>query len=239
MEADIQSVASGMTLADSKFKKIIHESFDRLRGDLSSDDPPAEVAKALLAFLDQSAQKILVHHRKSGKTFEASYFDVWYKGLLSANPIEHEKHVRSYLASAEGRLLLPYLDELRNAADEIGMQWERAELLLREILHNHHDGPRARHASSKAQGGPLDPSPIVGERDGNVARRRAALRTMMRSRQPPHALDICAEWDDLKIPVPDSWPPDVSSWQQALKRWPNKVHKLISIDRRKIRERTT
>jgi hypothetical protein len=107
---------SVMTLVELKFKKTIHRAFDRLRGELSSDDSEAEIAKAFLAFLDQDAQKILVRHRKSGKTFEASYLDAWYKRLLSANPTEHEKHVTSYLAFAEGRLLLPYLDELRNAA---------------------------------------------------------------------------------------------------------------------------
>jgi hypothetical protein len=151
-----------MTLAELKFKKTIHQAFDRLRGELSSDDSEAEIAKAFLAFLDQSAQKILVRHRKSGKTFEASYFDAWYKRLLSANPIEHEKHVTSYLASAEGRLLLPYLDELRNAADDIGMQWERAGTLLRETLHKYGDRHGARRSPQKAQNGSLDLSPDFG-----------------------------------------------------------------------------
>jgi hypothetical protein len=228
-----------MTLAELKFKKTIHQAFDRLRGEVSSDDSDAEIAKAFLAFLDHSAQKILVRHRKSGKTFEACYFDAWYKRLLSANPTEHEKHVRSYLASVDGRLLLPFLDELRNAADEMGMPWECAETLLREALHVYEDEHRARRPFPKAQRGSLNPPPILGERDGNVARRRAVLRKMMRSRQPPHALDICVEWDGLKIPVPDAWQPNISKWQQALKECSNKVHKLISVDRRKIRERTT
>ena len=85
----------------------------------------------------------------TGKTFEASYLDAWYKRLLSANPTEHEKHVASYLAFAEGRLLLPYLDELRNAADEIGMRWELAETLLRETLHKYDDGHEARQSPRK------------------------------------------------------------------------------------------
>ena len=119
----------------------------------------------------------------TGKTFEASYFDAWYKRLLSANPTEHEKHVTSYLAFAEGRLLLPYLDELRNAADEIGMRWELAETLLRETLHKYDDGHEARQSPQKAQHRSLNPPPILGERDENVARRRTALRNMMRSRQ--------------------------------------------------------
>lgn len=230
---------SVMTLVELKFQKTIHQAFDRLRGELSSDDPEAEIAKSFLAFLDQSAQKILVRHRKSGRTFEASYFDAWYKRLLSANPIEHKKHVTSYLASAEGRLLLPYLDELRNAADEIGMQWERGEALLREALHEYGDRHGARRSPQKAQRSSLNSPPILGERDENVARRRTALRNMMRSRQPLHALEICAGWDDLEVPVPDRWQPDISKWQQALKKCPNRVHKLIWVDKWKIKERTT
>jgi hypothetical protein len=202
-----------MTLVESKFNRVTHETFDRLRRELSSDISRAEAAKAFLAFLDLGAQTILVRHHRSGdKGFEVSYFDAWYKNLSIAKRAEREKCVQSYLASAEGRLLLLHLDELRTAADEVGIQWERAEALLREILREHEEGGRTPPVS-RTQRGSLRPREILGERDGNVARRRVVMRNMMRSKESLHALDVCKEWDDLGIPVLDVWRPAVSTWQ--------------------------
>ena len=229
-----------MTLTESKFKNIIRTTFDRFCGQLSSDETPAEIAKTVLAFLDQGAQKILVQNRKSGKTFEVGYFDAWYRNLSAANPAEHEKHIKSYLIPAESRLLLPYLDELRNAADDMCLDWERAETLLREFLG---EDKKRRHTVQRTPQGSQNSSgrlSLTGERDPNVAARRTELRNMIRSGQCPSALTVCIRWDSRGIPVPYRWQLlGISKWQEAIKKCPQNVYKLISVDKLKIKKRST
>jgi hypothetical protein len=221
-------------LAESKYQRIVLETFNRLCTDVSSGLSESDVASALVTFLDLGKTEILTRNLKRGQTRKSTYFEAWCKRLHIATPAEHRQHVSMYLGTTDGRLLLPYLDELFEAASEIGIKWDRAEVLLRESLLN----PKLRRKQ-------FSPSTKhFGERNKDVAARRAVLAGMgAQKKDIPHSA-VCRKFDFESITVPERWiqkhgvdRDGKTRWQQALKRCPNLVRKLISTDIRKIRDR--
>ena len=157
-----------MILAESKYQRIILGTFKTLSADLSPELSESGFASAFVSFLDLGKTEILTRNLRSGQTYQATYFEVWCKHLHIATPGEARQHVISYLGTADGRLLLPYLDDLFESAVEIGIKWDRAEILIRETL--------LKQKRSRKQ--LLSPNGRSGERNKDIAARRAVLRRM-------------------------------------------------------------
>lgn len=79
---------------------------------------------------------------------------------------------------------------------------------------------------------------IRGERDPNVAARRAELRNMLRSGKTPTTQSVCKRWDSENIKVPEAWTEEgIATWQKAfqLQTHRGRVKKLVSKDSNFIR----
>jgi hypothetical protein len=222
-----------VTLAESKYHRIVLDTFKKLCNDLSAELPESDAAAAFVAFLDLGKTEILIRNRKSGQTYASTYFEAWCNHLHIATPEEYRQQVRSYLSTSDGRLLLPYLDDLFEAAMEIGIKWDRAEILIREAL--------LRSKLSRKQ---VRPKSRSGVRSKDVAMRHAVLRRMGGQVRSLRHSDVCKNFDSENIKVPESWiqtkgvnPVGQNPWQEALKKCPKLVHKLISTYMSRIRDR--
>lgn len=227
------------SVAEARFKKIAENLCTHMSTELASDTPTSATADAFIDFLDRGEREVPVHPRKNGKIFPASCLDIAYKQLMIASPSDYQKVVVPYLTSPEGRLFLPYLYELKDAAIEIGIKWEQAEKVLRELLHGYsgrRSSPRPTRDSLRGTDTPR--KSLKGERDSRVAARRVHLRQMMRLGARPTDIQICRRWDAERIPTPEAWQSKgISMWEVARKKIPNNLHKLISIDVSRIRKR--
>jgi len=81
---------------------------------------------------------------------------------------------------------------------------------------------------------------IRGERDRDVAARRAELRNMLRSNKHPTAKQVCTRWDFCDIKPPEAWQEKgFTTWMKAYddRGFQPNVKKLISTDKRRVLER--
>lgn len=227
------------TVVEARFRKIVENTCAQIGAELASDFSTVATANSFMDFLDRGAREVVVRPRKNGQTRRASCLDVAYKHLMTASPNDYQKIVVPYLTSPEARLFLPYLYELRDAGVEIGLKWEQAEKVLRKFLHGQSGPKRVRRIPKGAltRRGVIRKS-LKGERNADVASRRAHLRTMMSSGSRPHVVKICQRWDAERIQTPEAWQSKgILTWGEARKKIPNNLHKLISVDVSRIRKR--
>ncbi len=130
------------------------------------------------------------------------------------------------------------LSTLRKMGQALGLEWDPIDAVLREQVAMIPLGRSGGRRSKDEKLLNAEPTGIEygGERSSDVAARRTEIRNMMRSDPRISTRDICKRLDYRGIPVPDSWTIEGKvTWQETLLKYPNKVHKLISVDRARIR----
>jgi hypothetical protein len=147
---------------------------------------------------------------------------------------EIEEYVEPLLFLPDMIWLNKELSTLRKIGQEVGLDWAPMNTIFREQV-DMIPAARSQAASSKHREiRSVESSGAMrgGNRDPDVAARRTEIENMMRTNPRVSTQEICKRLDYRGIAVPDSWTTEGKvTWQETLKKYANRVHKIISVDR--------
>jgi hypothetical protein len=129
---------------------------------------------------------------------------------------------------------------VREDARRVGLQWRDIGPIITRVAdrlaqHNARSGGPDHQLAETSAVMAKSTTGRRRERDPNVVLRQIELGNVTSSKPNATAWQICTRWDFSNIRVPEHWQVEgISTWIAALRKWPNKVQKLVSVDKKKI-----